>query len=100
MTTSGTICASLMTAGEDVDQNVCMCIHGRRLGDPPKFEVGKRPIHPSPNILRSTVMGCEAKYKMTKIRCQGGIFLSEIDVFGQEKRVILCFISDFRQNRV
>jgi len=33
-------------------------------------------------------MGCEAKYELTKKRCQGGIFLSEIEVFGQEKDVI------------
>src|SRR6218665_3048418 len=46
-------------------------------------------MHPSPpNILRSTVMGCKAKYEMTKKRCQGAIFLSEIEVFGQEKGVI------------
>ena len=40
------------------------------------------------NILRSTVMGCEAKYELTKKRCQGGIFLSEIEVFCQENGVI------------
>jgi len=30
---------------------------------PPKFEVA---MYPPPNILRSTVNGCEAKYKLTK----------------------------------
>ena|SRR6218665_173962 len=30
---------------------------------------------PSPNILRSTVMGCEAKYELIKKRCQGGNIL-------------------------
>ena len=55
---------------------------------PPKFEVGGGPcVHPS-NILRSTVMGCEAKYKLTKKRCQGGIVLYAIEAFGQEKEVI------------
>ena len=33
-------------------------------------------------------MGCEAKYELTKKRCQGGVFLSEIEVFGQEKGII------------
>ena len=28
------------------------------------------------------------KYELTKKRCQGGIFLSEFEVFGQEKEVI------------
>jgi len=37
-------------------------------------------------------MGCEAKYELTKKRCQGGIFLFEIEVFGQEKWVIICYI--------
>ena len=31
-------------------------------------------------------MGCEEKYELTKKRCQGGIFLSEFEVFGREKR--------------
>src|SRR6218665_1029862 len=54
-------------------------------GRPPnKFEVGERPIR-SPNILRSTVIGCEAKYELTKKRSQGEVFCSEIEVFGQEK---------------
>ena len=33
-------------------------------------------------------MDCEVKYELTNKRCQGGIFLSEIDVFGQQKGVI------------
>src|SRR6218665_3862265 len=57
-----------------------------------KFEVGDGPCIRPPNILRSTVIGCEASTK----RCQGGIFLSEIEVYGQEKGVIVCCISDFR----
>ena len=56
-------------------------------GTPPKFEVGDGPCIRPPNILRSTIMGSEAKYELTKKRCQGGIFLSEIEVFGQEKGV-------------
>ena len=55
---------------------------------PKKIEVGDGPCIRSPNILRSTVMGCKAEYEMTKKRCQGAIFLSEIEVFGQEKGVI------------
>ena len=45
-------------------------------------------------------MGCEAKYELTKKRYEGGIFLSEIEVFGQEKEGNICYISEFRQNRV
>src|SRR6218665_2453497 len=42
-------------------------------------------MHPSLNILRSSVMGCEEKYELTKKRCQEGIFLSEFEVFGQQR---------------
>ena len=45
-------------------------------------------MHPPPNIFKSTVMGCDAKYELTKKICQGGIFLSEIEVFGKEKGII------------
>jgi len=55
---------------------------------PPKFEVGDGPCIRPPNILRSTVIGSGAKYKVTEKRRQGGIFLSEIEVFGKEKGVI------------
>ena len=43
-------------------------------------------MHPPPNISRSTVIGCEAKYELTENRLkgpQGGMFCSEIEVFGQ-----------------
>src|SRR6218665_3190502 len=43
---------------------------GRLEGRPhPKFEVGGRPMHPSPNILRSSVVGCTGKYEKSKERC-------------------------------
>ena len=42
---------------------------------PPKFEVGDGPCILPHNILRSTVMGCEAKYELTKKRCQGQEYL-------------------------
>jgi len=45
-------------------------------------------------------MGCEEKYELTKKRCQGGIFLSEFEVFGQENGGQICYVSDLRQNRV
>src|SRR6218665_1586851 len=52
---------------------------GRTGGRPPKFEVGERPMHPSlPNISRTTVIGCEAKYELTKKRFSGGISGGEI----------------------
>jgi len=38
--------------------------------------------------LRSTVIGREAKHEMTEKECQGGIFCSKIEVFGQEKASI------------
>jgi len=60
-------------------------------GRSPKIWGGDGPcIRPS-NILRSTVIGCVEKYELTKKRCQGGIFLSEIEVFGQEKKVVRNF---------
>ena len=45
--------------------------HGRRLkedwGDgPPKVRGGGRPMHSSLNISRSSVIGCVAKYEVTK----------------------------------
>ena len=58
--------------------------HGLRLrgnwGDGfPKIWNGDGPCIRPPNILRSTVIGCEAKYELTKKRCQWGIFFSEIE---------------------
>ena len=61
---------------------------------------GDGPCIRPPIILRITVIGCEAKYELAKIRCQGGLFLSKIEVFGEEKGGHICYISDFRQNRV
>src|SRR6218665_2799833 len=54
---------------------------------PPKFEVGTARAS-APHILRSSVIECEAKYELTKKRCQGGIFLSKIEVFVNKKGVI------------
>src|SRR6218665_3624374 len=61
--------------------------HGRRFRGtvPTKFEVGEGPCIRRPNILKSNVIGCEAKYLVSKRRFQEGIFSSEIEVFGQEK---------------
>jgi len=44
-------------------------------------------MHPPPNILRSSVVGCARKYEESK---KGVIkeFFSEIVVFSSEKRVI------------
>jgi len=44
------------------------------------------------------VIGCQAKYELTKKRSQGGIFCSEIEVFGQEKGHI-CLIYQISDNR-
>jgi len=69
----------------------------------PKFEVGDGPCIRLPNILRSTVIGCEANYELTKKGLKEEFFCSEIKVFGQEKghiRVIyVIYQSDFRQQR-
>ena len=70
------------------------------LGDgPPKFEVGQ-PMHPSPQYFEKySVIGCEAKYKLTKKVSRRNIFLSEIEAFGQEKKKRgghICYVSDFR----
>ena len=63
---------------------------GRGLGDgPPKIWGGGRPMHPSPQYFEKySVMGCEAKYELTQKRRPGGLFSSEIEVFGQEKGII------------
>ena len=50
-----------------------------------------------PNILRSSVIGCVAKYELTKKRCYEGMFCSEIEVFRKEKGHICYIIEDFRQ---
>src|SRR6218665_35125 len=42
-------------------------------GPPQKCEVGERPMHPSPNILRSSVVGCARKYEQSQKRCHKGI---------------------------
>jgi len=44
-------------------------------------------MHSSPNISRSSVIGCIAKYELTKKRCHEGMLCSETEVFGK-KRVI------------
>ena|SRR6218665_2542431 len=52
--------------------------HGRRLrGDWGRslFEMGDRPYIRPPNILRSTVIACEAKYELTKNGSQREIFV-------------------------
>ena len=59
-------------------------------------------MYPFPSILRSSVIGFEAKYELTTKRCQGGIVCSEIEVFGQDfgqENGHICYISDFRQQR-
>jgi len=50
-------------------------------------------IRPPSNILRNNVIRSVAKYELTKKRCQGGNFCSEIDVFRQEKGLRpICYI--------
>src|SRR6218665_1873759 len=74
---------------------LCLCLtlyHGRRRrfrrtawgeDGPPKM-LSTRPMHPSPNISRSTAIGCEAKYELTRSQ-RRNLFCSEIEVVGQEK---------------
>jgi len=42
-------------------------------------------MHPSLNILRTTVIGCKAKYELTKKGVQEDFRVAKIEVFGQEK---------------
>src|SRR6218665_1931678 len=85
---------------------------GRLEGSSPKNLRWGRPMHPSPNISRSSVIGCVAKYKLTKRRCNGVIFCSEIQIkfitrtrlhrnaefmkqrFFVRKKGHMCYISD------
>jgi len=56
-----------------------------------------------PNILRTNVIGCEAKYELTKNQSLRGISGCEIGVFGQEKEERgdhLLFYSENPQNTV
>jgi len=63
--------------------------HGRRLrghwGDgSPKFEVGDGPCFRLPIILRTTVIGGKAKYKLTENRFSEGIWGGELEVCSQK----------------
>src|SRR6218665_116306 len=51
------------------------------VGDGPCIRPGGRPMHPSPNILRSSVVGCARRYEQSKKGCHIGIFFYEIVVF-------------------
>ena len=57
--------------------------HGRRLRE----DWGDGP----PKISKSSLIGCVAKYELTKKRCHEGMFCCEIEVFRQEKGNI-CYI--------
>ncbi len=57
-----------------------------------------RPMHPSPNIWRSSVIGCAAKYELTKKGVMKECFVLKQRFF-VKKRVIYVYISDFRQQR-
>jgi len=42
---------------------------------------------------QSVIIGCVAKYELTKIRCDEGMFCSEIEVFRQEMgHRSICYI--------
>jgi len=46
------------------------------LGDgPPSLRWGGRPMHPSPNSSRSSVIGCARKYELTKSGVMEDFFL-------------------------
>jgi len=63
--------------------------HGGDLGDwgkrCPNIWGWGRPMHPSPNILRSSVIGCVEMYELIESKCNGGIFCYEMVVSCQEK---------------
>src|SRR6218665_268899 len=48
----------------------------------------------SPNISRSSVIGCVAKYELTNTRCHEGMFCSERRGFRQENGLMCYIISD------
>ena len=80
---------------------LCMYSRTETLGGladgPPNLRFGGgRPMYPSPNISRSSVIGCVTKYEVTIIEELFLIFCSEIEVFRQEKGHIYM-LSDFRQ---
>jgi len=66
-----------MDAVESVNWIVCMGGDLRETGGtvPSKYEVGRRPMHTrtSPNISRSSVIGCVAKYELTKKMSWGNV---------------------------
>src|SRR6218665_2742803 len=54
-------------------------------------------MHPSPDILRSSVIGCVSKYEVTKKRCREGMFCSERDFSARKGS---CYIiSDLQQRQ-
>ena|SRR6218665_2388871 len=66
------------------------------LGDGvPKFEVGTAHSSVPSNILRSTVIGCESKYKLIK-KASKRISCSEIEDFGLEKgHILILFFKSY-----
>jgi len=46
-------------------------------------------MHPSPNVSRSSVIGCEAKYELSKKKVSRRNFCSVIQVFDQERDYII-----------
>ena len=65
-----------------------LCIGGDLGGawgtGPSKIWGGGQPMHPSPNIPRSSDIGCVVKYELTKKICHEGMFCCEVFV---KKRV-------------
>ena len=53
------------------------------------------------NILRSTAIGCEAKYELTKNGLKEEFSCSEIEALVKKRscKGHICYISDFRQKR-
>src|SRR6218665_725646 len=54
------------------------------------FDVGDSLCIRTLNFSRSSVIGCVAKYELTKKSCHGGIFCSEIEAF--VKKMVLLYI--------
>src|SRR6218665_1894426 len=73
-------------------------LNGPRLegteGGPPKLEVGTAHASVPHNISRSSVIGCERKYELSKKRCHQEIF-SEIrlKVFLVKKKPYMLYIT-------
>src|SRR6218665_2605376 len=76
---------------QHIDINIGGDLRGAGGKGPSKIGGGGRPMHPSPNISRSNVIGCVVKYELNKKnRCHEGMFCFQIEVFRHKRVIIIC----------